>query len=371
MIFIRWFIHIFSKLKLKHLLIGGSIVTLTTIIAFFILAYGEATVTGYIRSLMATNVESANKTTGKTDQDLTFLRIYSGPPSDATYALAGTISAGISRPPGSSPCDESGICGVPGLVAVAQSTAGPIENINLLRKGLGDSAILPIDLAYYAFKGSGLFQGEPPLDIRTVSVLAPLVLQVVVRADGKLFSLKDLKYKRLNLGAEGGSAKKLAQIMLRAVGINSGEYSTISLADGPALDALHQGMVDAVIMLSPPPSRVLQEMGERLPLRFLPINPEIVTQLKSLNPYVSDHLLSQAHYPTLEQPIPTLEIDQLWVVNADLPLQLVEAITKALWHGQVRQLMAIDLPNTELPDYNRNQNLQLIPLHQGAIQFFD
>mgnify|MGYP000271223761 CR=1 FL=1 len=51
------------------------------------------------------------------------------------FPIGGTIANAISNPPGSRACDKGGNCGVPGLVAMAQSTNASAHNVNAIQAG--------------------------------------------------------------------------------------------------------------------------------------------------------------------------------------------------------------------------------------------
>ena len=57
-------------------------------------------------------------------QDMRFFRIGTGGTGGTYYPIGGLIANAISNPPGSRACDKGGSCGVPGLVAIAQSSNG-------------------------------------------------------------------------------------------------------------------------------------------------------------------------------------------------------------------------------------------------------
>ena len=61
-------------------------------------------------------------------QDPTFFRIGTGGAGGTYFPIGGTIANGISAPPGARPCDKGGQCGVPGLIAIAQSTTASVFN---------------------------------------------------------------------------------------------------------------------------------------------------------------------------------------------------------------------------------------------------
>jgi TRAP-type uncharacterized transport system substrate-binding protein len=55
-------------------------------------------------------------------QEAKFFRIGTGGAGGTYFPIGGLIANAISAPPGSMPCDKGGACGVPGLVAIAQTT---------------------------------------------------------------------------------------------------------------------------------------------------------------------------------------------------------------------------------------------------------
>ena len=105
---------------------------------------------------------------------LTFFRIGTGASTETLYRLGTAISAGISRPPGGSPCDEGGICGVPGLIAVTQSKSGSLANLKAVRDGQLEAALVSADMAFLAFVGRGPFAEEGSFDdLRIIANLTP------------------------------------------------------------------------------------------------------------------------------------------------------------------------------------------------------
>ena len=66
---------------------------------------------------------------------MTFFRIGTGGTAGTYYPIGGIIANAISNPPGSRPCDQGGSCGVPGLVAIAQSANGSVANVNAIKSG--------------------------------------------------------------------------------------------------------------------------------------------------------------------------------------------------------------------------------------------
>ena len=97
-------------------------------------------------------------------QDIQFFSIGTGGTGATYYPLGGTIANAISNPPGSRPCEEGGSCGVPGLIAMAQSSRGSIDNIDGIKAGRFHSGFVQSDVAYWAYTGTGSFEGQTPVE---------------------------------------------------------------------------------------------------------------------------------------------------------------------------------------------------------------
>ena len=68
-------------------------------------------------------------------QEIQYHRIGTGSTAGTYFPIGGIIASAISKPPGSRDCELGGSCGVPGLIAVAQSTAGSVEHVMGIAEG--------------------------------------------------------------------------------------------------------------------------------------------------------------------------------------------------------------------------------------------
>ena len=95
-------------------------------------------------------------------EKVTYFRIGTGA-TGGTYFPIGTIIANaISRPPDAAPCERGGSCGVPGLIAVAQTTHGSVQNVKGIAGGGLDSGLVQADIAWWAWKGRRQFRAAGP-----------------------------------------------------------------------------------------------------------------------------------------------------------------------------------------------------------------
>src|ERR1700676_4185489 len=108
--------------------------------------------------------------------DIRFFRIGTAATTGTYFQIGGMLANAISKPPGSRDCDRGGSCGVPGLVAAARARRAP-GGARL------ESALPQSGVALWAYAGTGLFKGKPPIkSLRVIASLFPESVHVVVRA---------------------------------------------------------------------------------------------------------------------------------------------------------------------------------------------
>ena len=78
--------------------------------------------------------------------DPTFFRIGTGGAGGTYFPIGGTIANGISAPPGARPCSKGGQCGVPGLIAIAQSTTASVFNNAAVQNGELEAGLAAADV---------------------------------------------------------------------------------------------------------------------------------------------------------------------------------------------------------------------------------
>ena len=93
-------------------------------------------------------------------QDVKFFRIGTGGTAGTYYPIGGLIANAISNPPGSRACADGGSCGAPGVVATAVASNGSVANINGIQSGQLESGFTQSDVAYWAYTGTGVYEGK-------------------------------------------------------------------------------------------------------------------------------------------------------------------------------------------------------------------
>ena len=304
-------------------------------------------------------------------QDIRFFRLGTGPSNGTSYPLGELIAGAISNPPGGRECEKGGSCGVPGLIAVAQSTAGSVGNVETIGKGGLDGAIVQADVAFWAYYGAGIYTpGGAIRELRAVANLFRESLHLVVRADSDVVSVANLRGKRVAMGEPGSGTLVDAQLIVKAFGLKEADLRPAYLKTGQAIDQMVEGKLDAMFLAGLAPSPEIAELAERLPIRLVPITGAEVEELRKTTPFFVETAIPGGLYKGADQTTPTLGIGALFVVSSKVNEETVYGITKALWHKSTRATLDAGKPEGKRIQLESALQGVPIPLHPGAERYY-
>ena len=303
-------------------------------------------------------------------ESIRFFRIGTGDTSGTLFSVGSAIASAISNPPGSRPCDRGGSCGVPNLVAVAQSTEGAIENVRSISSGLMESALVRADVAYWAFHGTGPFASDKPLDdLRAVANLYPAVVHVVARQGDGILKVSDLAGKRISLGPHGSGTPLNALAILAAYGIGEDDIANVYLNSGQASDLLQFGEIDAFFVVGGLPIEALEDLAQRIQVLLVPIEGAARDEITSFYPFLAASEISSGTYDRTPH-APTVAVGTQFIVSANADEDLIYQVTKALWHERTRSLLESSHPQARDIVLEHALNQVAIPLHPGARRYY-
>ncbi len=306
-----------------------------------------------------------------TAQEIHFFRIGTGSTAGTYFPVGGIIASAISKPPGSRDCAAGGSCGVPGLIAVAQSTEGSVANVMGIASGTLESGLSQADVSYWAYTGEGIFKKDGALTkLRAVANLFPEAVHLVVRRDSNIESVADLRGKRISLDREGSGSRVDALLILKAYGLRLKDITAEAWAAGAAVDLLRAGELDGFFMVVGTPAAAVAELADDSLIRLIPIAGPKADKLREDYPFFSADRIAPGTYlnvPTTE----TLSVGAQWLVSADVPEELVYGITRALWDPSTRRLLDNGHPKGRLINIDSALDGLVVPLHPGARRYYE
>ncbi len=248
-----------------------------------------------------------------------FFRIGTAGTTGTYFQIGGILASAISSPPGSPNCQRGGNCGVPGLIAVAQATQGSVENVDLIGRNQLESALSQADVASWAYHGTGVYKSKGAVgNLRAIAALFPESVHMVVVQDSPIKSLRDLKGKRVGLGEKESGTLADARIVLDAAGLAERDlkpdYSRLS----DAAAGIRDNTLDAFFLVGGYPIPAIAELAAATPIRLVPIADETFDKLKKRYPFFTRTAIPANAYTGLDGETPTVGLNALWVVSADV-----------------------------------------------------
>jgi uncharacterized protein len=228
--------------------------------------------------------------------------------------------------------------GDPNLRLEALSTAGSMENLQGLRDGRFELALVQADLAQAAYNGANIadFASKPAGNLRALAALYPEVVHLVVRIDSSIKGVADLAGKRLVLGEAGSGSEQNALQVLSAYGL-----SERNLAAGTGRRArpeeasllLQQGDVDGFFLTTGLDNQVIVQLASISKVRLVPI--EARSSLVNPNSAFQPTLIPAYEYNGMPDPTPSVSVTALWVTRNEVANGVIKGVLQAAFRNEL------------------------------------
>lgn len=242
---------------------------------------------------------------------------------------------------------------------VVLPTNGSPANVTLLATGAAEVAVSQLDVAADRTAGSS--------SLRALAAVYNDALQIVVPAGSPIRAVAELRGVRVSIGPENSGVAYVAQRVLAAVGLSGPDDVQLSRLDlAGSVAALRAGDVDAFFWVGALPTTTVTDLAATVPLRLLDLDPVYDTLRIRYPVYMPGTVLAGTY--RIADPVATLLVRNVLLVDAGLDADLVQALTGALFADQQRLADATQAARTVDP---RSAILtQPVPLHDGALRWF-
>lgn len=306
-------------------------------------------------------------------QSPTFFRIGTGGAGGTYFPIGGTIANGISAPPGARPCEEGGQCGVPGLIAIAQSTTASVFNNAAVQNGELEAGLAAADVTRSMYLGEGKFDGKPHANLRIIANLYPEDLHLVMPKGSSIADLSELADKRVGI-AQAGSGTQVAVLqMLEAWGVTRDNMEEAELNNSQSAERLADGQLDAYFYAAGWPVAAMVQLSSTKGMNLHSFSDEDLAKINEIIPAYIPSEIPGGVYEGVEDAVKTPAVSAMLVVSSEMEEDLVYGITQALWNDNTRKLLDNGhakgkqiTPDTALDGVEALG----VPLHAGAEKFY-
>lgn len=299
-----------------------------------------------LRAELTLALTTAQLEEASTSQQISFL---SGNPEGDYFAVGSGLES-VTRP-------ES----LQNLVAFP--SGGSIDNLNLIKNDLATFAIAQSDVAAMSYRGEAVFKGSQNSRLRAVGALFPEAVQIIVRRDAGITSISQLAGKRVNIGSPGTGGHANAEQVFRAHGIDPAGFYGHTM--DTAAKNLQEGKLDAILITSAYPSRVIQHINADIDI--LTLDKEALGNLVDGHGLIPITIPAKT-YAGVDHPVMTVGVTALLVTNLDTDGDKVREIMETVY-ANVEQLSRVN-PQAGLIDPEQARRGLSIPLHPAAEKYF-
>ncbi len=246
---------------------------------------------------------------------------------------------------------------------------GSTANILGLGNGTFDVAFTNGEAIAEAKNGEGAFE-EPINNFSTVATLYPNPVQVVVRADSDIYSIEDLKGKKVSPGIKGYSGEIAFQKILDLKGMSYDDLGGIEyIGTENAAELMRDRHLDAWVGNLAAPSATWQELDTTVGIRLISLDQETIDGLYGQNEGYVPYTIEAGTYPNQDEDVHTVAPFTVLLVNNDtMPEDAVYELTKLV----VENADHWKTISSVLDDFDAEFSVEnnVGEMHPGAIKYY-
>lgn len=294
---------------------------------------------------------------GTAAQAQQFFRIGTGGTAGTYYPVGGMIANAVSQPGK--------------IVVTAQASNGSVANVNGINGGAMESGFSQADVATWAQKGTGIYEGKPNVPgLRLIANLYPESVHVVVKKGSGIKSVADLKGKRVALDEPGSGTIVNARAILAAYGVSEKDIKPEYIKPNQAGDKMKDGSLDAFFFTGGAPAGAIAELASSgSGIEILPIDGPQGEALRKASPFFAADNIPADTYKGVGA-VNTLAVGAQWVTSDKADANTVYEITKALYGEAAQKQLANGHAKGKYITKENAVKGAGIPFHPGAEKFY-
>jgi len=262
-----------------------------------------------------------------------------------------------------------------GIRCSSESTNGSVANLNSLRKGTTDFAIVQSDWQYYAYNGKGFFADQPPFtDLRSILSLYTETFTIAVLENSSIKTIDDIVGKRVNFGPQGSGMYATMDVLSQVKGWKKSSFSAVTNLDPTnQIKALCDGKIDVMVYMSGNPNGVLQEATQnsdpKCVVKILGVDKESVNKLIKMNPFYARAIIPGGMYKNNPDDISTFGVKATLVTSNKTSSDVVYYVTKSIL-SNIKDFKALHPVLSSLNEKNMINQGNSAPMHDGATRYY-
>lgn len=257
-----------------------------------------------------------------------------------------------------------------GIKASGQSSAGSIENIDLIKNDEAQLAIIQGLIGVQAYTGKESFKGEPYLELRAISMLWPNVEHFVLM-DEKIKSgtIRDIKGTSFSVGPQASGTEQSTLVMMEGIDLTKDNIKSEYLGYDDTISAMRDGRLDGGSLGAGVPVSAITDMyASGVKASILEVTDEQLNKINEIYHTWYEFIIPKGTYPKQKEDIKTIAQPNFLAASKKLDENTVYLLTKTLYEN-------LDFM---YESHHSAKNMKLetaldglpVPLHIGAYKYF-
>jgi len=258
---------------------------------------------------------------------------------------------------------------LPNTKVTAEATAASVDNAKLIEARKADLAFIAGDVAYDAYLGLAKFKNKIPL--RNLLVPYSDFIQFVAAEGAGINSVKDLRGKRVSVGAPGSGTEVKGMRILEAVGIDpEKEIRRDRLSVAESAGAMKDRKIDAFNWAGGLPTAAIMDLAATpgIHIKILDLG-EILPRLREKHgPVYFGGVIPKGTYLGMQQDVQTACVANVICCHEKLDEETAYQITKLI----IEKKSDLVLVHKEAAHITVQEAVvgSPIPYHPGAIRYY-
>jgi len=258
-----------------------------------------------------------------------------------------------------------------GIRCLSQASDGSIANLQALRRGAANFAIVQSDWQFHAYEGTDFFANRgPDRSLRSVLALYPEPFTVLAKSSTGIARFSDLKGKRVNLGPVGSGSRATMTAVMDEIGWSPDDFAYAGdLGTGALTQALCNDDIDAAVLVIAHPNLAVEDILSSCDVILVPVDAEITEELVNAHPYYAAYSIPSRVYPGMSSGVDTFTLTATLVTTTQTPPKVVREVAKAI----VDALPEFRSKHPSFAEFDVGQMLSQglsAPMHTAAERYF-
>ena len=248
------------------------------------------------------------------------------------------------------------------ITAVAGN--GSADNIDKLDMQVAQLGFVQNDVAYYAYNGIRIYDGDPVTSFSAVAALYTETVQLIT-CSPDIKSVADLKGKNVSIGSQGSGVYFNAMDFLAAYDLSVDDITPTYQSFGDSAEALKDGKIDAAFVVAGAPTPAVTDLATSKDTYLVSLDDEHVAKLQEISGAYTKSIIPAGTYAKQDEDIVTVGVKATIIANGQVSDDEAYTIVKTIFEG--KENIAHDKAKELDMEY---ASVCGIPYHPGAAKYF-